>query len=213
MSEAVFKRAIFISLLGHITVFSIFSFSFGDRIPKADYAGLTFWGRVLLPCELITNKNFKAGEIKKVFMRRPDTAALERINREDNLISYSHLKPAVALAFKERDRINFVPKPDPQLLLVKRKKSVIMFYPSLPYHFLVYFKDRQTVHIELMFNFASAGKTNSLIVKRKISSGNLEADLLSMRYISHYLFIQQAGFPPDSWQTVKIDLSPKHDQY
>lgn len=212
MSEVIFKRAIFISLLGHITVFSIFSFSFGNRIPKTDYAGLTFWGRVLLSSELITHKNFKAGDIKKAFMRRPNTTALERINREDNSIAYYHLKPTVTLASKE-NRIIFIQKPAAELLPVKRKQSVIMFYPSLPYHFLVYFKDRQTVHIELMFNLASAGKTNSLIVKRKISSGNLEADLLSMRYISHYLFIQQAGFMPDKWQTVKIDLSPKHDQY
>ena len=80
----------------------------------------------------------------------------------------------------------------------------------------LYFKDRQLAHIELAFNIISGQKINPVVVKRKISSGNLEADLLSMRYISHYLYIQQAAFPSDVWQEVKIELSPKgpeHDQY
>ncbi|MGE5197021.1 MAG: hypothetical protein ACM3IL_00745, partial [Deltaproteobacteria bacterium] len=76
---------------------------------------------------------------------------------------------------------------------------------------LLYFKDRQAAHIELMFNVLPDGKSNSMDIKRKISSGNLEVDLLTMRYLSHYLFIQQAGFPANKWQTVKIELSPKND--
>jgi hypothetical protein len=86
-----------------------------------------------------------------------------------------------------------------------------MFYPRLPYHFALYFKDRQTVHIELMFQVISGAQRNSILVKRRVSSGNLEADLLSMRYISRYLFIQQRGFAPNKWQTVKIDLSTAND--
>jgi hypothetical protein len=57
----------------------------------------------------------------------------------------------------------------------------------------------------------SGDKRNSILVKRRISSGNLEADLLSMRYISRYLFMQQRGFVPNKWQTVKIDLSTVND--
>jgi len=49
------------------------------------------------------------------------------------------------------------------------------------------------------------------VIKRKISSGNLEVDLLTMRYIGHYLFIQQKRFTPNNWQTVKIDLSEKEN--
>jgi hypothetical protein len=86
-----------------------------------------------------------------------------------------------------------------------------MFYPRLPEHFLLFFKDRQVVHIELMYNVAPRYKTNVITLKRKISSGNLEADLLSMRYIEHYLFIGQTKFVKNKWQTVKIDLSAKHD--
>jgi hypothetical protein len=60
-----------------------------------------------------------------------------------------------------------------------------------------------------MFKVDSSGGRNSLEIKRKISSGNLEVDLLSMRYLSPYLFIQQNRFTPNNWQTVKIDLSPQ----
>ena len=39
--------------------------------------------------------------------------------------------------------------------------------------------------------------------------GNLEADLVCMRYVSHYLFMQQEKITPGIWHTVKIDLSAK----
>ena len=41
-------------------------------------------------------------------------------------------------------------------------------------------------------------------------SGNLEADLLSMRYINHYLSVQQQMFPVNKWQVVKIELSAQN---
>jgi hypothetical protein len=82
-----------------------------------------------------------------------------------------------------------------------------MFYPHLPYNFLLYFADRQAVHIELMYNISPGAHSPVLSLKRKISSGNLEADLLAMRYLSHYLSIQQENFPQNTWQAVKIDLS------
>jgi predicted transcriptional regulator len=84
-----------------------------------------------------------------------------------------------------------------------------MFYPQLPYYFQIYFKDRQRARIELMFNVVDQDNKNIVMVKRKISSGNLEADLLSMRYIGHYLSIQQAGLPKNNWQSIKIELSAK----
>lgn len=90
---------------------------------------------------------------------------------------------------------------------VKSKKPSIIFHPLLPFSFNIYFQDRQVAHVELMFKIISCGIRNSLLVKRKISSGNLDVDLLSMRYIGHYLFIKQNDFIPSEWQTVKIDLA------
>jgi len=95
------------------------------------------------------------------------------------------------------------------LIPPKRKDSVIIFHPQLPYDFLLYFKDRQEVHIELLFKISRDLEDRSIVIKRKISSGNLEADLLAMRYIDHYLFLQQARLPLDSWRAVKIDLGLK----
>lgn len=88
-----------------------------------------------------------------------------------------------------------------------------MFYPRLPHYFNLYFRHRQAAHIELMFNISASATASSIIIKRKISSGNLEVDLLSIRYIGNYLFIEQSRFPHNTWQTVKIDLSTKNDQY
>ena len=67
------------------------------------------------------------------------------------------------------------------------------------------------MHIELVFNLISQGNSKTIVMNRKISSGNLEADLLTKRYLGHYLFVQQGAYPADSWQTVKIDLSAKED--
>ncbi len=86
-------------------------------------------------------------------------------------------------------------------------------HPLLPYRFDLYFKDRQQVHIELEFSVTRSDSRNFVSLRRKISSGNLEADLLSMRYIGHYLFIQQARFSLGVWQPVKIEFSPNTRDY
>jgi len=83
------------------------------------------------------------------------------------------------------------------------REPVFTLHPLLPYQFDLYFKDRQQVHIELEFCVTRSNNRNFISLRRKISSGNLEADLLSMRYIGHYLFIQQEGFASNVWQTVK----------
>lgn len=204
-----FRKTVFISLLGHIALFSIFSFSFGHKIASREFSGVSFWGAILRNSDL--TGYFGANERlinSQNFTKRPPVASLDKTNRLDFSMPGYYLKPAVTLKVSENKAAfarEMISAPFP----ISKKGPVIMFYPQLPYHFLVYFKDRQIAHIELMFNIISSDKTDSIAIKRKISSGNLEADLLVMRYINHYLFIQQASFPPHSWQTVKIDLSAK----
>lgn len=83
----------------------------------------------------------------------------------------------------------------------------VFLHPLLPSEIQMYFKDRQQVHIQLLFKIIDEGKKNSVVVARKVSSGNLEVDLLCARYIWHYLRMQQSRFSSNAWQTVKIDLS------
>jgi hypothetical protein len=99
------------------------------------------------------------------------------------------------------------PFPAAPASFIRGKDSVVMIHPLLPYQLQLYFKDRQSVHLELMFMVTSNRSKKFIEIKRKISSGNLEADLLCSRYLGHYLFIQQGRFALNSWQTVKIDLS------
>ncbi|MCM8795252.1 MAG: hypothetical protein NC928_00960 [Candidatus Omnitrophica bacterium] len=209
MAETCLKRTIFISLLGHLVLFSIFSLSFGPCIPTIDYTPVNFWGIILSDAELITHK-FRASPQKEILKRTEDLLPDKTKIDYSFLPLHFYLKPPVDLSIN----INKMPylKESPSLIFVQRKKSsVMMFYPQLPYHFLVYFKDREVAHIELMFNVLSKEGINTIAIKRKISSGNLEVDLLAMRYISHYLFIQQKNFTPNNWQSVKIDLSAKND--
>jgi hypothetical protein len=208
MKSSVFKKSIIISTLWHLTVFSLFSFSSGDRLPRLNYPVVSFFGRILGNYGLISTPSINTRDIKKIFFSKANTVFLDR-NRQTPSISSYYLKPQVALALSEYKKVTLLASSSSFIRLAK-KESVVMFYPQLPYHFLLYFKDRQAVHIELMFNIISNTRTSSIVIKRKISSGNLEADLLTIRYLSRYLFIQQMGFPSNTWQSVKIELSPKN---
>lgn len=209
MRSQIFKKSIIISTLCHLTVFSLFSFSSGDRLPKINYSGVYFFGGILGNNGLIDTQNLNIADIKKFFLNKANTVFLDK-NRQHLTVSSYYQKPQVSLAFNEYKQAAPL-NTSPSFTKLPKKESVVIFYPQLPYHFLLYFKDRQAVHIELMFNIISNVKTNSIIIKRKISSGNLEADLLTARYLSHYLFIQQMGLPTNNWQSVKIELSPKND--
>jgi len=209
MKNYIFKKSILISALWHLTVFSLFSFSSGGRLPSLNYPAVSFFGRILGNYGLINTPNINTYDIKKFFFSKANTVFLDR-NRQAPSISSYYLKPQVTLALSEYKKVT-LQAVSSSFIRLPKKESVVMFYPQLPYHFLLYFKDRQTVHIELMFNIVSNTRTSSIAIKRKISSGNLEADLLTMRYLSHYLFIQQMGLPANTWQSVKIELSPKND--
>ncbi|MFH0912855.1 MAG: hypothetical protein V1884_01020 [Candidatus Omnitrophota bacterium] len=209
MTNYFFKRTIAISLLGHITLFSLFSFSFGPKIPEGNFTDISFRGAILRVSDLTDNRNFRPS-YNTVTIKRPEALILDKIDRESFLDVREYIKPAAILPIAE-DRIVFAKKLNPRLPPAAIKEPTIIFYPKLPYNFSLYFKDRQIAHIELEFQVISTGRKSSILIKRKISSGNLEADLLSLRYINHYLSIEQAAFPPDKWQTVKIDLSALND--
>ncbi|MGE5308057.1 MAG: hypothetical protein ACM3OC_03150 [Deltaproteobacteria bacterium] len=104
-------------------------------------------------------------------------------------------------------------RPQPQFaaapaVFAVKKDSVITIHPLLPYGLQLYFRDRQSAHLELMFMiYTNRPEKKFIIIKRKVSSGNLDADLLCSRYLGHYLFIQQERFATNTWQTVRIDLS------
>jgi hypothetical protein len=118
----------------------------------------------------------------------------------------SYFKPRLFLpiiAYKQP----FFESPAPKPVSLRKNEPSITLHPLLPYGFTLYFKDRQVAHMELAFKISSDSDRKLILLKRKVSSGNLEADLLAMRYIWHYLFIQQAKFTPGGWQVVKIDLS------
>ncbi len=209
MKGPFFKNTIIVSILGHLAAFGIFSFSFGPPTAKLDYPPVFFWGMVLPGSELTV----KDASVKKVSKISPDNKTLLMPDRKGGIrlgISGDYLKPQTAPSFAE-EKLIYKEKAPVLPIFKRREPQGIMFHPVLPYHFLLFFKDRQAVHVELMFNIVSRQNMNSIIVKRKISSGNLEADLLSMRYISRYLFIEQARFMVNNWQTVKIDLSAKND--
>lgn len=206
----ILSRGVLLSFLGHLTVFSVFTFSFGNKIPAFDYSAVVFRGEILSSADLrmpLTGFAIKARNHKTVPADKTHTLALDRSVKGKGILILGQPKPQVALPV-EQEKVVFFEKRTQ--VSKSRNEPVIVFYPRLPQSFILYFQDRQTVHIELGFNITSTDSIKSITVQRKISSGNLEADLLSARYISRYLFMQQSRFPINSWQTVKIDLSTKN---
>ncbi len=203
------KKTLVLSFCCHLSVFSLFNFTFGDKLTQLNFSSISFLGAVLSPPDFQKPHLISKGE-QQIFNRSLSILSLQKVDIETDNINSVYIKPQLSPSFSS-EKLAFLPKTSGMSPVVKSSPSVIMLYPHLPQHFLLYFQNRQSVHIELMFNLVSGGRANTVIMNRKISSGNLEADLLSKRYLGHYLFVQQAAFPQDAWQTVKIDLSTKED--
>jgi hypothetical protein len=212
VSSPLLRKSIFISVLGHMVLFSLFSLSFGNKIPVADHVSISFLGQLLRPSHVgppeavLKQGSADKNKLEDIFKKNSNTMLLKTYSETTSYNFDWYLKPPPYLKTFEgketfRARTDLLPPPS------TKKKEAIIFHPLLPYSFPLYFKDRQVAHVELMFKIVPEGERNLILIKRKISSGNLEIDLLSKRHIGHYLFIQQKSFAPRNWQTVKIDLS------
>ena len=197
------------SSLSHLLVFALFSFTFGQNSSQRAESIMVFWGQILPKAALNPNRPVLtgAGQISQ----KSGNVLPKSSNPVFNLSADSSIKPQVELPISLSKEPFIADTFIAAWPLALKKESSIMLHPLLPYQLQIYFKGRQTVHIELMFKISSLEGKNTVLIERKISSGNLEADLLSSRYMTHYLFIQRARFPLDSWQTVKIDLSTQND--
>ncbi|MBI4707877.1 MAG: hypothetical protein HY761_08140 [Candidatus Omnitrophica bacterium] len=197
-----FKKAILVSFAGHLAFLGIFNFSFGRRLPPVDYSAVSFLGQVFSTREIIPRilKEPLKQEQKKTFLRA------ELLHQSAEKEYFASFKPAVTFESSPEKAIFNEARLGPYVFPVK-KEPAIYLRPLLPYSFTLYFNDRQTAHVELLYKITLLRENGYPVVKRKISSGNLEVDLLSMRYISHYLFVRKASVNPESWQAVKIDLS------
>ena len=211
MNALFLRNAIGISLVGHLAFFGACAFSFGPRIPQGELAPVSYWGPLLSSSQVSAPSNIPLGLPRISFARKsPDTSSLDKVRQGSPSELDWRLKPAFATTLQQQKQL-FIDAPATLVVSPARRQPVITLHPLLPYGFNLYFQDRQVAHVELMYNIATDNEKSSVMIKRKISSGNLEVDLLVLRYISHYLFVQQASFNPNTWQSVKIDLSAKND--
>lgn len=208
MSSPVFRRALCLSLAGHLCVGVLFSFSFGRRLPMAGSTPVAFWGQFLLPSELVPKQLVMPPSFQQAFFSRPIVSHFVSYARpaQGILLPQACFKPPTPVAFPIEKRVytQAMPTPAP---LVSQRQSVLLLHPQLPYQFSLYFRDRQIAHIALACTVAAPSGRQVVMVRRTISSGNLEADLLAMRSIERYLLMQQGRLTAGLWQTVKIELS------
>ena len=210
MSSRILPKSVLVSFLAHTVLVSSLSFSLFPGSVLTRQPRLSFLGGMMPPA-LVQSPQFEHSVSALSVLPEKKAGPLPRTLQAGLFtLPQVYVKPQ---GFASGEPVKALTIPSQPLIvsLPKRKDPAIMFHPLLPYQLQLYFKDRQAVHIELEFSIIPGNQTNSILVKRKISSGNLEADLLSARYMQHYLFIQQARFSPHRWQTVKIDLSTKND--
>lgn len=206
-----FKKAVIFSFVGHLAAFGVFSFSFADRAAIGGHTAIYFMGGILNNRDLKPSPGQAMGRaagtvIRELFGRGKAFLPKRQLQVPSDFLELGYIKPQVGpLARGEKTWPMPIRISAAQPFVIKTPP--VFFYPQLPYNFPLYFKDRQVAHIELAFQVASQDSKGSLLVKRKISSGSLETDLLSMRYISRYLSLQQGAFAPGQWQAVKIELS------
>ncbi|MGD9015039.1 MAG: hypothetical protein PVI33_03340 [Candidatus Omnitrophota bacterium] len=196
--------AIFISLICHIFCFNNLELTFGNHPAERgiEFSKVSFLGAIFEEEDYYAQSALKADYPIDILSVRffNDMLNTESLPRHQIRVDSKDRYP-VNLINKKTAYFEEVPAPS-----VNRQPSGIMFYPKIPYHFLIYFKDRQIAHMEVAFYISPKGKILSL--HRKISSGNPEVDLLIMRNLTHFLNLVKSNFALDSWQTVKIDLSP-----
>lgn len=204
------KNALILSLVGHIVCAGLFTPTFGRYLDRLNFSNVSFLGAILNVKDL--QVNLPSTILSDNRINLTDLSVLP-INIEDSqrpFVSMSSLRPNLNLAFEKTDKITFSPKIDAHIVASNTKDPQVMFYPRLPHSFLIYFKDRQKVHIE--YKFLISQKEKIAFIDRKISSGNLEVDLMASRYIARHLNLVKSKLPVNSWQTVKIDLTRKNDQ-
>ena len=194
--------AIFISLICHILCFNSIEFTFGENVDRksSEFSRVFFLGPILKETDYYSHST-KAGDGSPP-LRGEFLAALKAESSPIYELGSDFKKPS--LVNLTDNKIAYFESPTVQK--TKRAESSIVFYPPMPYRFLLYFKDRQTAHMEVAFYISPKGKVKG--IKRKISSGNPEVDLLIMRNLTHFLNLCKSNFTFDSWQAVKIDLSP-----
>jgi hypothetical protein len=215
-----FKNSLIFSLAGHLTLFTAFGLSFGNRILSAgDLPRVSFWGDYLgnyqvqkpasdLNRYVTLNPSDTVNAIQGLFRHKQDVAIVSKVDREGFSAPQGCIKPSLAFGFGAQKSV-FTEKTALVRYIPRSPEGAMVFHPVLPYDYTLYFKDRLVAHVELEFDIVSRQGKSSVEIRRSITSGNPEVDLLIMRNISHYLSMQQKRFSPNSWQTVKIDLSQK----
>jgi len=195
----------------HLACFGIFQPTFGHPLQKVNFSQFSFLGPILKTGDFSFIDHYRSWapttNIGKDLRHLRSNLSIKKGEVDFLTFKTPALKPCLSVASgKKTPPISEV---TPDILPRPRKEPTIVFHPPLPYSFLLYFQDRQVAHIEFMFYISENGKITSL--KRKISSGNLDADLLSLRYIAHCLNLIEGKYPAQTWQKVEIDLARKND--
>lgn len=206
------KYAFIVSISAHLAAFSLFSLSSGPRVFKNE-SRVNFWGQLLSMRE--ASHSLGPATAPAAAILSADKGFIPRQNILTNSYPFLNpdklsLKPAADLNPSFLNKTGYYPVFEGNgFEPLRTEEKGVIFYPSLPSNFALYFRDRQSAHVELSFSFEKNSSAYQLLIKRKISSGNLEADLLISRYIKRYLYMQEGLALNEGWQTVKVELSVK----
>lgn len=206
-----FRYALIGSASAHFIFFGLFSLSSGPRLLKNE-SQVNFWGQLLSRRQIQSTVSAASRGLAIAGFNNTSSVLINAVPEENIFFLHQPVSakpPAGSLLNFLSKEASGIKSGDADFKPVIDKGKEIIFYPSLPSSFELYFRDRQVAHVELLFNIEKNSSSYQIMLRRKISSGNLEADLLTSRYIKRYLYTQSNLAWAEGWRTVKIDLSPK----
>jgi len=201
-----------ISLTAHLLALSVFSVSL-NRASVVDYPYIFFGAGLLDPADFdisVTGECRKRAVPAKRFKFRIPSASgrAEESFRpgQDSAV----LKPEALPVRPARIQFSLPERSESPHIGVNQP---LLMYPMLPAYLPLYFKDREKAHIGLSFRImpASPDGKDYIEIKRKITCGNPEVDLIVLRQVEYYLLLQRRYFQGARWHNVNIDFSPSYD--
>jgi hypothetical protein len=208
-----FSVSFFVSCFWHIGLFSIILINFPDARLKTNNNDIVFLGSFLKDYDFVQNEDYsRQAKIPDYYFKtaRQNLLILD-LNDYAKLDSFID-KPLAYYFEKEvyREEIyssieEFLSK---NIALKQRPQEVeadLLDSSNLP-DFKIYFRDELPRYVKFNLYINPTGRVGFL--KKTISSGSFDADMIAQRFVNRLVF-DKSAYGRSHWQTIELNL--KHD--
>ena len=115
--KSILSKSVLLSFLGHLTVFSFFTFSFGNKLPNFDNSAVVFRGEILSSADLarpLVGFGIKPWQSKAIHVEQTNSPSLDNSVQGKGILILGQLKPQVILPVAQEKAI-FIEKLEKEL--------------------------------------------------------------------------------------------------